>query len=242
MPLCGTPILLFILSNFYFIVYIGYQKEKGGINLVKEIKLIKYADTFLSEDQIFKGGEKEKIRPIIFGIYFIRTEDRLILVDAGCETMPGFDMRNFLSPVKALKDETGIDAKDITDVIITHSHHDHIEALFRFENARVHIQQEEYHEALCNIPENMKVNTFEDSFELEEGIRIIKIGGHSIGSCIVEVDLHDKVYVVCGDECYQRENLLNKIPTGCSVNPEKSEEFIEKYSSPLYETLLCHDL
>ena len=209
--------------------------------MVKEIKLIKYADSFLAEDQIFRGGKKEKLRPIIFGIYFIRTEGRLILVDAGCENMPGFDMRNFISPVKALKEITGIDAKDITDVIITHSHHDHIQAVFRFENATVHIQENEYESGKVNIPETLKVNTFEEFFELEKGIRIIKIGGHSKGSCIVEVDFGGETYVLCGDECYSRDNFTLNIPTGCSFSPTKSAEFIEKYNSPEYKILLCHD-
>ena len=209
--------------------------------MIKEIKLIKYADSFLAEDQIFKGGEKEKLRPIIFGIYFIRTEEKLILVDAGCESMPGFDMRNFISPAAALTDATGVLPEEITDVIITHSHHDHVHAVFRFKNAVIHIQSQEYELAKNAIPEDFKLNVFDDSFSLEEDLKIVKIGGHSVGSCIVEARFKDKTYILCGDECYSRENLLKKIPTGCSYNPEKSKQFIEKYSGAEYNCLLCHD-
>lgn len=209
--------------------------------MIKEIKLIKYADTFLSEDQIFKGGEKAKIRPIIFGIYFIRTDKRLILVDAGCETMPGFEMKNFVSPAAALTEKTDILPEEITDVIITHSHHDHIHAVFRFPNAVIHIQKYEYESGKCHIPENFKVNVFEDTFSLEDDLKIVKIGGHSKGSCIVEALFEDENYVLCGDECYSRENLIKKIPTGCSYNPQNSKKFIEKYSDSKYVCLLCHD-
>lgn len=209
--------------------------------MIKDIRLIKYADSFLAEDQIFKGGSKEKLQPIFFGIYFIRTENRLILVDAGCETMPGFEMHNFISPAAALTDKTGVLPHEITDVIITHSHHDHIHAIFRFPNALIHIQAQEYESAKAAIPHDFRVNTFEDSFLLEDDLKIVKIGGHSVGSSIVEASFDNKKYVLCGDECYKRENLLKKIPTGCSFNPIKSEEFIEKYSSTEYTCLLCHD-
>lgn len=36
-------------------------------------------------------------------IYLIRTTDRNILVDAGCVTMPGFVMEDFIGPVVALE-------------------------------------------------------------------------------------------------------------------------------------------
>lgn len=57
--------------------------------------------------------------------------------------MPGFEMQNFKSPVLALE-EKGVQAKDITDVILTHAHHDHIEAVRYFENALIHIEREAY--------------------------------------------------------------------------------------------------
>lgn len=50
-----------------------------------------------------------------------------------------------------------------------------------------------------------------------------------------------EIYIISGDECYSKECLKNKIPTGSSVCPEKSVEFIEKYSDSKYTVLLCHD-
>lgn len=210
--------------------------------MIKGIELIKYADSFLGEDQIFLGGSKEKQRPIIFGIYLIKTENRLILVDAGCETMPGFCMKNFISPALALKQQQGIDSADITDVILTHAHHDHAAAVALFKNAVIHIQRDEYINAKKYIPQDMRVKIFDSEKTVAEGIIAVKIGGHTKGSCIVTAEFQGGLWVICGDECYSRENLLNKIPTGSSFNIQKSKEFVEKYSKPQYKTLLCHDL
>lgn len=205
-----------------------------------EIIPVKYAESVLPESDIFKGGDKNKVHPIVFMLYLIKTDERLILVDAGCDTMPGFDMKNFIGPVKALK-KINVCSDDISDVIITHAHHDHIEAVKHFAKARIHIQCEEFKRGERYIPDNFEGNIFDEEYQVCPGVRIIKIGGHSQGSCIVEIKSNDKLYIISGDECYLRECLKNKIPTGSSFCPEKSEKFIDKYSNSRYTVLLCHD-
>ena len=86
---------------------------------------IDYGKSVLSERWIFENGAENKLRPIVFRVYLIKADNRLILVDAGCETMPGFVMTDFIGPVKALQN-IGVKADEITDLIITHAHHDHI--------------------------------------------------------------------------------------------------------------------
>jgi len=76
--------------------------------------------------------------PITFTIYLIQTENKNILVDIGCDDGAGFEMSIFKKPVDVLK-ESGLSPNDITDVIITHSHHDHIEAIKYYGNAIIHI-------------------------------------------------------------------------------------------------------
>ena len=93
-----------------------------------QLQAIEYANSDLPESMIFEGGDKQKRLPIAFIVYCIQTEGRVILVDAGCDTMPGFEMRDFIGPVAALK-QHGINALDVTDVILTHAHHDHAEAV-----------------------------------------------------------------------------------------------------------------
>ena len=90
-----------------------------------EIFSFKYGESVLPENMIFIRGDKNKTRKIVFNVFLVKTEDKLILVDAGCVTMPGFEMKNFTGSVKALENK-GIHPGDITDVIVTHAHHDHI--------------------------------------------------------------------------------------------------------------------
>ena len=205
-----------------------------------EIIPLIYGESVLPESAVFLGGDKEVERSIVFKLYRIKEKDKLILIDAGCETMPGFVMRNFIGTVKALEN-AGVYPYEITDLVITHSHHDHIECAKYFKNAVIHIQEDEFESGKKYIPDGFKVNVFSESFFVTSSVTIIKIGGHSKGSCVVEIKHNGRTYVVAGDECYSRECLAKKIPTGSFVNKEKSIEFINKYSDGKYDVLLCHD-
>ena len=202
---------------------------------------IDYGKSVLPENWIFENGAENKFRPIIFRVYLLKTENRLILVDAGCVTMPDFDMRDFIGPIKALNN-IGISPDEITDLIITHAHHDHIECAKCFKNAAVYIQKDEYEAGKEYLVDNINIRTFDEEMLICDGIKAVKIGGHSKGSSIVEITDADKKYVIAGDECYMRDCLTRQIPTGMAYNREKSRAFIQKYGSGEYTVLLCHDI
>lgn len=115
--------------------------EEEGNKL--EIIPVQYGRSVLAESMVFQHGAEDKFYPIVFLVYLMRMEDRLILVDAGCETMPGFDMQDFIGPVKAME-QMGLTPDNISDVIITHAHYDHIACVNRFRKATIYIQKDEY--------------------------------------------------------------------------------------------------
>ncbi len=202
---------------------------------------VKYAESLLPESMAFQGGNETIQIPISFAVYLIKTGDRNILVDAGCHTMPGFDMKDFRSPVVVLG-EIGLLADDITDVIITHGDHDHIEDLCCFEKATLYITEEEYIKGKRYIPGNMPVNLVKEEYVIAPRIKMIKWGGHGAGSAIVEIAEADRVHVLAGDECYVHDCISRKIPTGMSYHLQKSRAFVEKYSDQKYCVHTCHDI
>lgn len=205
-----------------------------------DIISIDYGKSVLPESWIFENGAENKLCPIVFRVYLIKTENRLILADAGCETMPGFVMTDFIGPVKALRN-IGVKADEITDLMITHAHHDHIECAKYFKNAVIYIQKDEYEAGKGYLPENLNILTFDEEMQICDGIKAVKIGGHSKGSSIVEITDSGKKYIIAGDECYKGDCLTKQIPTGSSYNPEKSRDFVKKYGNGDYTVLLCHD-
>lgn len=202
---------------------------------------LKYAESVLPESMVFCGGNSDKNLPISFAVYLIKTENRNILVDAGCDTMPGFDMKKFYSPSFVLR-EVGLNSDDITDVVITHAHHDHIEGIKHFRNATVHITKEEYEGGKKYIMENAKINIIDNEYKIADEIKMLKIGGHSAGSAIVEIAYNNIIYVIAGDECYSDKCITQKITTGAYYNFDKSRNFIEKYSASKYKVLSMHDI
>ncbi len=201
---------------------------------------LKYGESTLPCDQLYRGGDRSLCEPISFTVYLLTLGKRKILIDAGCEAMPGFVMSHFCSPVEILA-RCGISPEEITDLIITHAHHDHIAATHRFPNARVWIQREELRRGERYIPEGIRIRTFMRSARLADGVRIRRVGGHTSGSSVVLIDHGGKNYVICGDECYVLRNLHEQIPTGASKNPSKSEAFVREYAKACYVPLLCHD-
>lgn len=201
---------------------------------------INYGKSVLPESWIFQNGAENKFRPIVFRVYLIRAENRLILVDAGCETMPGFVMTDFFGTVKALEN-IGVKAEEITDLIITHAHHDHIECAKYFKNAVIYIQKDEYEAGKGYLTENLNIRTFEKEMQICGGIKAVKIGGHAKGSSIVEITNEDKISIIAGDEFYARECIDKQILPGAPYNRENSRDFLKKYCCGGYTVLLCHD-
>lgn len=202
---------------------------------------LKYAESVLPKSMVFDGGNEKEILPISFVIYLIKSGDRNILVDAGCNTMPGFNMEKYYSPAFVLR-QFDLTAKDITDVIITHSHHDHIEAVKHFKNAMIYITKSEYESGKNYIPENFRVSLFEKDAVISEQMKILECGGHSIGSSIVEIKTDNFIHILAGDECYTNENIKKRLCTGSFYNKEKSDYFINKYSDKIYRVHTCHDI
>lgn len=205
-----------------------------------KLTVLKYGDTVFGENNIFRGGEKEKLLPITFCFFLIETEKRKILVDTGCDDGAGFPMSVFRTPLEVLSD-IGITPEDVTDVILTHAHHDHVQSVKHFQKSKIYIQSEQYEHAKRFIPEDFDVITFENDYVIDGNILIKRIDGHANGSCAVLFEYKDKTVVLCGDECYTKRNLEEKIPTGASKNPEKSEAFVEEYSKGKYIAFTCHD-
>ena len=200
-----------------------------------KILCLQYAKSAMAESFFVPGGDREKKRPILMVFYLVQTQGKNILIDAGCDELPGFEFTEQISPAEAVG-QAGLSPEDITDILITHAHQDHIQGVKYFPNATVHIQQDEYERGRRFIPEGMNTMTFSQTAEVAD-LQIIKIGGHTKGSCVVRWDK----FLFVGDEYYSPENLQQKIRIGSSVAPQISQWFVEEYAQDGSVQLLFHD-
>lgn len=126
----------------------------------------------------------------------VRTGDRLVLLDAGA----GFAFGEAGGRLPTSLKSAGFGPEQVTDVVISHSHGDHVAGLMKrggelvFPNATVHMAAAEW--AFLQKNAEMaplvkaitpKVKTFEPGAEIAPGVRTFAIRGHTPGHVGVDV-------------------------------------------------------
>lgn len=187
-----------------------------------------------SENFIAHEDQHEGPMPLAFYLWAIKGNGRTIVVDTGFdEHMAHKRGRIFLNAPARLLADIGIEAEDVTDVIITHMHYDHSGNLGLFPNARYHIQEAEM--AYCTgkamtfgllrkpfEADNVKSAIdclFDDRMvfhdgdtDLGGGIRLHKVGGHTKGMQVVSIPTLRGQVVLASDAAHYWVNLSRRSP------------------------------
>ena len=185
-------------------------------------------------------------------VTLIRGNGKTILLDVGA-----FGMRK---PIEKSLKEHGVKAAQVTDVILTHAHYDHIVNFILFPNARIWIGDVEMNWATQQepgfnpIPElyvqelehSSRVTRVVDQEEFLPGITAYAVPGHTPGHLLFVLDngLHDVLF--SGDAAKNRAELLSRkvIDTDDATESARSIELIwEKWLSKPGNILIPgHDL
>ena len=124
-------------------------------------------------------------------------------------------------------EERGLKATDIDRIVLTHAHWDHSLNLLMFPNAEVVISQDEYDYIqhphamdqatplyLPDILNRCKsVTTVRDGMELEPGVKVMLVPGHSPGSLAVLAETADGVCGMVGDALPSRKAAMADPPS-----------------------------
>ncbi|QLH74796.1 MAG: MBL fold metallo-hydrolase [Methanomassiliicoccales archaeon] len=114
----------------------------------------------------------------------------------------------------------GLVPEDISVVVSTHLHHDHVSNDDLFPRARKIAHEGE---GPASGREMMK----EDELQLGAGIRIVHTPGHTRGAVSVFVEA-DKRIVIAGDALPTKDNYVKMVPPGLNYDPELAMESIRK--------------
>lgn len=187
---------------------------------------------------------------VTYTITVIRDKENIILVDTGysdekvesCALAEGVHLTNYKSPVEVLK-KIGIRAKDVTHVILTHAHWDHMGGIGLFPNATFYLQKDELTnwittaalpEAYGTLMASISYTDLEECIGLLKERRLVLLDGdvdhlfpgihiraarmgHSFASNIVIVDTAGKSYVLVGDCAYVKANIVGPQGNGVSI-------------------------
>jgi glyoxylase-like metal-dependent hydrolase (beta-lactamase superfamily II) len=195
------------------------------------IEAIRLADSpgDLVSEMVIGAPKDEKIDSI-YAMWLIRGGGRNILFDSGFHRERWFKewtILNYLRPDEAVK-LTGIKPEEVTDVVISHAHWDHMGGIDLFPKATVWIQKEEFRyytgdawqpggqhggidpedaAELVHLNTEGRVRLVDgDNVEIFPGIRAYTGGRHTYASQYLRVE-GNPPFVLASDNCYLYRNL-----------------------------------
>jgi glyoxylase-like metal-dependent hydrolase (beta-lactamase superfamily II) len=187
------------------------------------------------------GADSGRTIDIAMMMWLLRAPGgRVVLVDAGFHRQKFLDdwkPAAFVLPTEALA-PLGVAPGDVTDVILTHIHWDHMDGLDLFPNARVWLQRAEYeyyvgddggarHEGidpddakmLAGLKAAGRVELVDgDGVEIFPGITVYTGGRHTYASQYLGVRTAAGTVVVASDNCYLYENLERHMAIGQTLD------------------------
>ncbi len=195
------------------------------------IQAIRYANSpGDSVADLVMGAPKDEKVDTVFVIWLIRGGGHNILFDSGFHRekwFKYFPMTDYLRPDEAVK-LAGVKPDEMTDVVISHAHWDHIGGIDLFPKAAVWIQKEEFRyytgdawqpggnhggidpedvQQLAKLNTEGRVRLVDgDDVEIFPGIRAYTGARHTYASQYLRIE-GNPPFVLASDNCYLYRNL-----------------------------------
>jgi glyoxylase-like metal-dependent hydrolase (beta-lactamase superfamily II) len=125
---------------------LGFKHLKSQTPPTYNIYTLKFASSGnVPISELASGGSNKDSVKLLFMFWLIRGNGKNILVDAGFTPESGWekDIPSYKRPDSVLL-EMNIRADEITDIIMSHPHEDHIDGISLFPKAHIWIQKDDY--------------------------------------------------------------------------------------------------
>ena len=204
---------------------------------------INYGRSMYREDKIAFRGSRSKHLSFSWMFWLIQGQGRTILVDTGFEDpkmVEKWKISNYVRPMERLR-QMGVSPLEISDVILTHAHWDHIGGLAAYKNAKIWIQEDEYRHVQSNVDPGRKslqilrsaekagrLKQVHGTKELIPGVTLTLAGDHTPGSQYVTVETLDGPVILAGDSSYMYRNIKWHRPIGTAVDRSANLTSIRK--------------
>ncbi len=207
-----------------------------------EIYAIRYASVpNFKISGLIAGADTSRRLDIAMTVWLLKgSNGRNVLVDAGfqrADLIARWKPINYIRPDSAVT-RAGVNAADITDVIISHIHWDHFDGANLFPNAKIWIQREEVEHHIdaagkvldraIDAPDAAMLDALRsagkvslvngDAQQIIPGITVYTGGKHTYQSQYAGVNTTQGTVVIASDNMYLYENLDHHVPIAQTLN------------------------
>jgi glyoxylase-like metal-dependent hydrolase (beta-lactamase superfamily II) len=231
----------FVLGTVAAIGGLSGASEQSEKPPVYEVYAVRYASApGCPVAYLVKGADPARKVDLAMTFWVLKGPDgRIILVDAGCyrpSLLKSYGMADFTRPDKALE-RLRIKPEDVTDIILTHMHSDHVDGADLFPKAQIWIQKDEYSHYAENAKEPggspepeyiialRKLNAqgrvhlvHGDAQKIIPGVTAYTGGRHTFASQYLGVSTRAGMMVIASDNVYLYENVEKHVPIAATLD------------------------
>lgn len=218
----------FLAGAFLILLFAAASRAQTPAYSIQAIRIADSPGDSVAEMVV--GAPKDEKIDTMYAVWLIRGGGHNLLFDSGFHRARWFklwNIKDFLRPDDAVK-LAGVQPDQITDIVVSHAHWDHMGGIDLFPNATVWIQKEEFryytgdawqpggdHGGIDpdDVQELVKLNTAGrlrlvngDNVEIFPGIRAYTGGRHTYASQYLLVEGNPR-FVLASDNVYLYRNL-----------------------------------
>ena len=207
-----------------------------------DVHAVRFAHVSYPVSSLVRGAERGRDIDIAFTVWVMRAGNRVVLLDAGFyreKFITRWKPMDFVTPAEAVQRGLGIAPQQVTDIVISHSHWDHVDGADLFPRATVWIQKEEYDyyvgpqgevlhtggadaddaKMLAELNKAGRVRLVDgDAKEILPGITVYTGGKHTFASQFAGVKTAAGTVVLASDNAYLYENLEKHLAIAQTVD------------------------
>jgi glyoxylase-like metal-dependent hydrolase (beta-lactamase superfamily II) len=244
----GAALVLLLLSGPWLLSRpaAGAATPAGGYR----VYAVSHGQGTWDQRRMIRGAAPGRV-PLEWLFWIVQGEGKTILVDTGFddpEMAAAWRTRGYVQPAERLR-QLGIAPDQVSDVVLTHAHWDHMGGLGAYSRARIWIQQAELEHArlrsgpgrrmtqgmrwqdveiLLAAEKSGRVSLVRGEGQLAPGISLSLSADHTPGHQFVTVQTLDGRVVIGGDETYLYYNNQMQTPTGSADDPAANLATIQR--------------
>jgi glyoxylase-like metal-dependent hydrolase (beta-lactamase superfamily II) len=208
-----------------------------------ETYAVRFAAVPFKVASLVAGADQSRTMEIAFTIWVMKGSGRTVLLDAGFyrdRFMQRWKPLNYLRPSDALSMSLDIKPEEVTDIIVSHSHWDHVDGVDLFPRARIWIQREEYqyyvgrngevlHDGGADAEDARMLAALDaagrlmfvdgDARQILPAITVYTGAKHTYASQYVAVQTRSGVVILASDNAYLYENLEQRRAIAQTLDP-----------------------